>query len=72
MEIKRQFRLVGLNHPFDFAIPKLQILIEIDCKYWHNMPNVKRRDSEINTFVDTTDWKLFRFSDEKLKSMGVL
>lgn len=73
-KIKRQFYLKGLNHPFDFAIPDVKILIEIDGIYFHNLYGGKERDAEINEFVWRTypDWSLFRFDDNDLKNMGLI
>lgn len=33
-----QFRLPGINHAFDLAIPTLRLLIEVDGCYWHACP----------------------------------
>lgn len=73
-DIKRQYRLLGSNHPFDFAIPKLKFLIEIDGDYWHKQPTKINRDAEINEFVWRTypDWILYRFDDSDLKRLEVI
>lgn len=72
--VKRQFYLKGLNHSFDFALPKFKILIEIDGDYFHSLPGKKERDVEINEFVYRTypDWILIRYSDNDLKRMDIL
>ena len=73
-DIKRQYRLSGLNHPFDFAIPKFKFLIEIDGDYWHKQPNSMKRDAEINEFVWRTypDWIFYRFGDDDLKRFEII
>ena len=70
--IKRQFRLSGFRHPFDFAIPKLKILIEIDGKYFHCLPEHIARDKIINEYAQKVGWELFRYDDDKLKLLGVI
>lgn len=71
--IYRQFYLKGLNHSFDFSVPKFKILFEIDGNYFHSLPDRVERDAEINEFVWRTypDWVLFRFSDENLKGLNI-
>ena len=71
-EFERQFRLRGLNHQFDFALPKFKILIEIDGRYFHDMEINKQKDLKINNFVSNSDWVLFRFDDKVLKETGII
>ena len=72
-KIERQYRMRGLRHQFDLAIPFLKILIEIDGNYYHSLPGVPERDAQINEFVWRTypDWTLYRYSDEHMKTLGV-
>ena len=71
-DIKRQFYLDGLRHAFDFGIPSLKILIEIDGNYYHSFH--QSRDKKINEFVQQnySDWVLFRFNDEILKEANII
>ena len=73
-DIKQQYFLSGLNHPFDFAIPELKILIEIDGDYWHKQLHKIKRDVEINEFVWRTypDWRFYRFDDSDLKRLKII
>lgn len=65
-EIKRQFRLPKFKHPFDFAIPELELLFEIDGKYWHQKH--LERDAFIDDYVlENSDWCLIRLDDDDLK-----
>jgi DNA mismatch endonuclease (patch repair protein) len=46
----RQFRLRGIAHAFDIAVPRLKTLIEVDGCYWHACPlhcpmSPRRRDT---------------------------
>lgn len=73
-QIKRQYRLKGSKHPFDFAIPQLKLLIEIDGNYFHSLPDNIMRDNKVNDFVkcEYGDWNLIRLCDSDLKTMGVI
>ena len=73
-ELRRQFYLKGLKHPFDFAVVECKILIEVDGDYTHSRPGRKERDAEINEFVWRTypDWQLFRYYDEDMKKLGII
>ena len=69
-KIERQYYLKGLNHAFDFAIPELNFLFEIDCDYWHK--DRKARDTEIDTFAKSIGWSVLRFNDAKLKELKII
>ena len=70
--IKQQYRLKGLTHAFDIALPKFKILIEIDGNYFHSFHT--ERDAEVNEFLWRTypSWSLFRFDDSDLKSLNLI
>ena len=72
--IKHQFRLKGIAHSFDIALPMFKILIEIDGKYFHSKREHIERDAEINEFIYRTypDWTLFRYTDEDLKKLNII
>ena len=72
--LKQQYRLKGLSHAFDVALPEFKILIEIDGKYFHSLPEHLNRDAGINEFVyrNYPDWTLFRFDDNNLKQFGLI
>jgi hypothetical protein len=41
-----QYRRTGIPHPYDFLIPSLNLLVEIDGTYWHGFPNQVVKDQE--------------------------
>ena len=69
---KKQFRLKNFNHPFDFAIPKWKLLIEIDSDYWHSFPKAIKRDKEVSAFVEKSEWNMIRITEENLKEWGIV
>lgn len=71
-DIKRQFYLLAFDHPFDFAIPRLKLLIEIDGDKWHKTKKAQKRDVEIDAVAKNAGWKLQRYHDEDLQKMGVI
>jgi very-short-patch-repair endonuclease len=50
----------------DFAIPSLKLIIECDGNYWHNLPNMKRRDKAKDAYALKCGWEVFRFSESDL------
>ena len=40
-----QYRKVGNGHPYDFFIPSLNLLVEIDGFYWHQSDKQKIKDN---------------------------
>ena len=68
-DIEKQYYLKGLNHAFDFAIPKFKLLFEIDGDYWHR--DRKERDTEIDNFAKSEGWTVIRFNDAKLRELEI-
>jgi very-short-patch-repair endonuclease len=72
IEKKIQAGLDGLGieyeHPYnfkdkflcDFAIPAQGVVIECDGDYWHNRPEIIKRDSAKNGYVAKCGWKMVR------------
>lgn len=78
-DLRRQYRLPGLNHPFDFAIVECKVLIEVDGDRWHGHSgnpdwdkDSLRKMDKINKFIENTDWKLYRYNDADLKKLGII
>ena len=69
-DIERQYYLKGLNHAFDFAIPKSKLLFEIDGDYWHS--KIPERDVKIDNFAKSEGWSVLRFNDEKLRELKII
>jgi len=83
IEKKMQSGLDKLNiqylHPYnfkdkflcDFAIPSENIIIECDGDYWHNRPEIIKRDSAKNGYISKCGWKMLRFWEHDINdSLG--
>jgi len=57
-----QFRPKGYSKLYDFYIPKLNLLIEYDSKYWHSLPGMKERDTEKTQYAINNGYKLLRIN----------
>ena len=69
-DIERQYYLKGLNHSFDFAIPKFKLLFEIDGDYWHSQN--PERDVKIDKVAKSEGWAVIRFDDAKMRKLGII
>jgi len=55
----------------DFAIPSENIIIECDGDYWHNRPEIIKRDSAKNGYISKCGWKMLRFWEHDINdSLG--
>ena len=64
-----QHRIKDYEHFYDFYSPELNLLIEYNGTYWHNMPKTRISDSKhileatkrgiYIAFINDKDWKLF-------------
>jgi very-short-patch-repair endonuclease len=52
----------------DFYLPKYNLIIECDGDYWHNLPNIKKRDKIKNKWFNDNKYKILRFSESKIKN----
>jgi very-short-patch-repair endonuclease len=50
------------NFIYDFAIPRLRLLIEIDSRKYHRFPRQKRKDSLKTQIAIKSHWKLVRLT----------
>lgn len=51
---------------FDFCIPKIKVLIEVNGGY-HNIPQQKEKDKEKQKFGEKCGYHIFVVSDEEVK-----
>ena len=49
---------------FDFAVPKLRLLVEIDSRRWHSHPSRKNRDRYKSRLAEDEGWKLVRVTGD--------
>jgi very-short-patch-repair endonuclease len=50
----------------DFYLPELNLVIECDGDYWHNLPENKKRDREKNLLYKQLDLKLIRLREQDI------
>lgn len=63
IEYKFQHLLEGKN--YDFFLPSLNLLVEVDGEYWHRMPQAIKNDIEKHIIAKTLDYKLLRITELK-------
>jgi len=61
-----QFRPVNFSMIYDFYITKLNLLIEFDGSYWHDLPKVKIRDIKKTQYAEENNYNLLRVTYSNL------
>ena len=64
-----QFRPKNYSKVYDFYIPKRDLLIEYDSKYWHSSIETKIRDAEKTKYAENNGYKLLRINKETLNNI---
>lgn len=67
--LKRQYRLRGYYHNYDFYIPELGTIIEFDGHYWHSKPGQRLRDLKHNIEAKKRGVPVSRISDKEWKQV---
>ena len=67
VEYVEQYRKVGNAHPYDFLLPKYNLLVEIDGHYWHSLPHQIKKDREQVDFAIARGYNIVRIDTEELK-----
>ena len=67
IEYKEQYNL-GDKFRLDFLLPEYGIVIECDGDYWHNLPEVKRRDRRKNAYIKACGYSLYRFWESEINT----
>lgn len=62
---EEQYNLGG-KFALDFYLPELNTVIECDGDYWHNLPEVKKRDKSKNAYIKACGMRLFRFWEHEI------
>lgn len=52
---------------FDFAVPGLSLLVEVDGRRWHRHPSRKARDRAKEAVAKRNGWALVRLTTEDLE-----
>jgi very-short-patch-repair endonuclease len=64
---KRQFSIEKNGHPYDFYIPSMNLLVEMDGVYWHTMENQVKKDKEQMAKAEELGYNLVRITDKQIK-----
>lgn len=67
IEYVEQYNL-GDKFRLDFLLPEYGIVIECDGDYWHNLPEVKRRDKRKNAYIKACGYSLYRFWESEINA----
>lgn len=59
---------LGNKFALDFFIPEYNIVIECDGNYWHNLPDVARRDKSKNAYIKACGYSLYRFWETEINA----
>lgn len=51
----------------DFLLPERKVVIECDGDYWHGSQKIKARDERKDEFLKARGYRIYRFSEEKIK-----
>jgi very-short-patch-repair endonuclease len=74
-----QYTIPGHTHNYDFYIPSLHTIVEIDGDWFHakgryyerpNAKNIHSRDWFLTEIAETSGYKIFRFTESELKNKG--
>lgn len=65
--LKRQYRVRGYYHNYDFYVPELGMLVEYSGVYWHSKPNVRKRDNNHMLEAKKRDIPLVVITDSRWK-----
>src|SRR5690606_39186797 len=67
IKYEEQYNL-GDKFRLDFLLPEYGIVIECDGDYWHNLPEVKRRDRRKNSYIEACGYSLYRFWEYQINA----
>lgn len=67
--LKRQYRLKGYYHNYDFYIPELGTIIEYDGQYFHSKPGQRLRDLKHNIEAKKRGVPVSRITDKEWKQV---
>lgn len=59
---------LGDKFLLDFYLPEYNAAIECDGDYWHNLPEVRKRDKSKNAYIRACGIDLYRFWENEINS----
>ena len=68
-KFKQEFKLAGFS--FDFAFPRLQLLVEVDSASWHTRQFHRKRDARKTAAATAAGWKLVRVAGEDVAGQAL-
>ena len=69
LEYQSEFKV---NRSFyDFFLPKENVLIECDGKYWHSFPEAIKRDAKKDNLAKEKGYKLLRLSEKEILTTNI-
>jgi len=57
----------NMEHPVDFALPHLRLIIEADGEIFHNSPKQIQKDQERDRQLAQMGWTVLRFKDSEIE-----
>lgn len=67
IEYTSQYRKIGNGHPYDFFLPKFNLLVEIDGDYWHLMEKQQEKDRQHTKDAIDSGFQIVRINTSTLK-----
>lgn len=61
-------KLINGHFMVDAYIPKLNLIIECDGEYWHNLPKTIKRDRAKNAYLKKCGYNLLRLSETEINN----
>ena len=62
-----KLQIGGVEHPVDFALPNLKIIIEADGEIFHSSPKQLQKDQERDRELAQMGWTVIRFKDSEIE-----
>lgn len=63
-------KLINDRFLVDAYIPSLNLIIEVDGNYWHNLDRVKRKDKAENAYLKKCGYNLLRLSEKEISDLS--
>ena len=64
------FGVSGTNHPYDFYIPSMKLIVEVDGDYWHSSQEQKNKDAYYTEMAQKAGYNIIRLSETDIMKGG--
>ena len=61
-------KLINGKFIVDAYIPSMNLVIEADGKYWHDLDKITKKDRAENAYLNKCGYKMIRLSEDEIKS----